>query len=1844
MRRILLFTLFCLIGCLHIAANPITVSQAQQKAGQFLNKRVAKKARASAPKAKALKMMAAGKNDSYYIFNVGDDGGFVVVSGDDATEEILGYSDTGSIDPDNMPCGMRMLLDSYADQIKFLRENGITKEQNKSARKAPAITSFHIDEERLAKYDQGEPYNNLCPRLGISDLWEHCATGCAATALSELMYFYQWPNQITSEIPGYTTKTKQFTIDAIPANTTIDWGNIIRQYNEYYPQESYNKRHPLWETDEEADAIANLMKMAGAAVHMDYDESSSAYNVNLPFALKKYFGYETAKMYSRSSYTDEEWDNMLSTELVNNIPIIYYGKNDDNEGHFFILEGYMYENGFYYYNINFGADGRKDNNFILNVVEGDFDFTNIQCAILDVKPQSSLSPVEIPLRLSTSGFEYVGSFLHSQSSNQFDNITLWARLRNLTPIDTYFDHGFRFVPFDNVNQTTKDILIGENMWMQSLGKNGQNGLDTDEDGGYQDGVEYSFTIGNDILDGEYKINCISKETGTNTWYDNEYNKIVYVVICNGKLAFFANKDRVPLLDLFDFTQTSEAQLRVGQPSDFCYILENIVNSYVDLYDGYVWAVVEWKEGDVVKEKPIFIEEIQVPSQGRSGVKGFSFSPPVAGEQDIVFYNMNWEEIDRQTVTAISATQSLDLLEVTSLTLRDGDMDLGLIDGTSIRGTLYIKNNDAVTKKANVIIGLTDVETQAVRTKPVSVTIAPNSTVGYSFGFGNLTDGHHYIVTASYASGTEFYHSVNLLCTTAGMGETESGNEALSGYEYWFDDNVDGRQWVSLSGNNAVIRASIDTHGLSGGLHRFNFRVKRSDGAYSAVTTSTFLNLKAENQSRIVYWFDENCDNYESTSLADTEAEQEVTLNLQDLEKFPLGFHQLNMRVATPGKSLSNVYSARVLKMASGDANQIEYWIDGDYEHTRKTVSGHVASYDDKYMIFTDPFDLSEVSAGMHRIYYRAVSQNGLSSTAVSMTPVMVGGGEATQLEYWFDGDREKHKGTLTGSAADGTEKAYNFEQDLNLEALSEGMHRMYYRAVNSNGVTASAVSMTPVMVKSMYAEDYSSPKILGYSIAVDNDTPRIREFSTPKSIVDMEHVLNARSLSVGNHKVKAKFWNTAYAGVSVEQQFKVLAPVVPTLTLTAQEQNGVVNLKFDAVPNDLRYRTIRVDANGAKAKVDSKEGGSYPATISYNDNPAAGTYTYYVQTAYTDYLGEQHSLKSNEVTVNVHEPLTEVEAAVEYGYITGRIVCDKNTPTYGVKVRFSPDNETASVSGVNFARTKIPVGTQLTLTVEGDDSHDYEPLTVTVKAGANDVTLRGTLREEYQPNNLANDLAIAAPLQLSEENERYYVKFSVKNLSHDNDWQGIIRVKAIDKVKADKQDTDLATASFEEKNLYIGESDYVKIGYNATKEVNIFLRGLKVKKDTEFYLYLESQGKWEDTDDAEEAKPLEPSSKYDVADNPVVRTILKPAGELKWKDVREDFSYAMLGVASLTPGMNGIVGDLSSYEKPMTEFAKQFTQKTDALEAGKALVAWLQDKTALEVINEWGWNQGTSGALTIFKTLKDIFCPNKSILQKFRKDMIVTTEQIGDANDVLSAFVSLYEGVTAKNSFDAVMGCANTIYTAAAFGGGAPVGSMMYAYSVVGKSLIESARAFGPIMNSRYITTRLKANKVYNGTDEGRQNTAVDFKLIVRRKALLGCKDIDFTKDNNFKQIKNISIKAALNPGQEPAEFRFTLEPMKDGVMLKTDGKGITNGKWLDDQNELKVLYMEIQWANDRTTMIPLIQNTNGVNIDIEGANIHNNLDNFEANKPVVYTVTLTTETGEDKMADEIYLGSNKNE
>ena len=52
-----------------------------------------------------------------YAFNAADEGGFVLVSAEDNARAVLGYSDEGSLDAEQMPANMRAWLQMYADEL-----------------------------------------------------------------------------------------------------------------------------------------------------------------------------------------------------------------------------------------------------------------------------------------------------------------------------------------------------------------------------------------------------------------------------------------------------------------------------------------------------------------------------------------------------------------------------------------------------------------------------------------------------------------------------------------------------------------------------------------------------------------------------------------------------------------------------------------------------------------------------------------------------------------------------------------------------------------------------------------------------------------------------------------------------------------------------------------------------------------------------------------------------------------------------------------------------------------------------------------------------------------------------------------------------------------------------------------------------------------------------------------------------------------------------------------------------------------------------------------------------------------------------------------------------------------------------------------------------------------------------------------------------------------------------------------------------------------------------------------------------------------------------------------------
>ena len=261
----------------------------------------------------------AGKDrPNFYVFNA--DKGYVIVSGSDNTPEILGYSLNGSFDYDNMPDNMKSWLDYYSSQIEYAEAHDV------SAQSAPGDLRKPIEPLLTCKWGQGRPYNLKCPMISN----QYCATGCVATALSQVMYYYKWPEKTTQEIPGYTCSYKGVTmnISAVPAGTEFDWDNMLPEYS------------GIDVTEAQQEAVATLMSVVGKALNMKYNtDGSGAYSSDIPNVSKMYFDYsEKVRFVSRSDV--EGWEALIYNELAAGRPVIYSGTEENGSaGHCFVVDG-----------------------------------------------------------------------------------------------------------------------------------------------------------------------------------------------------------------------------------------------------------------------------------------------------------------------------------------------------------------------------------------------------------------------------------------------------------------------------------------------------------------------------------------------------------------------------------------------------------------------------------------------------------------------------------------------------------------------------------------------------------------------------------------------------------------------------------------------------------------------------------------------------------------------------------------------------------------------------------------------------------------------------------------------------------------------------------------------------------------------------------------------------------------------------------------------------------------------------------------------------------------------------------------------------------------------------------------------------------------------------------------------------------------------------------------------------------------------------------------------------------------------------------------------------------------
>lgn len=321
-------------------AEEISLAEAKNMAAQYITVPAVQKSKMK----KTMEKSSSVLSDFYY-FNDAGGHGFVIVASDNCINPIVGYSDEGGIDVDDMPVQLKSILLTVGSRMKG--------EKTSAARVAKAKGTPVVAPLLTTKWNQIAPFNQMLPI-------EKVRTGCVATALAQILRYHQWPghgvgsNTYTSYSEdgaiAATYKSKEITVDF--SQSTYDYASMADVYD-------YQDGTPRW-TDTQAAAVGLLMRDCGVALNMRYGVTGSGSTMNdAIFALNTFFSYQS-NYYMHSLIETSEWMKVITEELDAKCPILFGGSDLSSSqaaGHAFVIDGYD-SNG--YLHANFGWGGKAD--------------------------------------------------------------------------------------------------------------------------------------------------------------------------------------------------------------------------------------------------------------------------------------------------------------------------------------------------------------------------------------------------------------------------------------------------------------------------------------------------------------------------------------------------------------------------------------------------------------------------------------------------------------------------------------------------------------------------------------------------------------------------------------------------------------------------------------------------------------------------------------------------------------------------------------------------------------------------------------------------------------------------------------------------------------------------------------------------------------------------------------------------------------------------------------------------------------------------------------------------------------------------------------------------------------------------------------------------------------------------------------------------------------------------------------------------------------------------------------------------------------------------------------------
>ena len=334
MKKLLLTTVLA-VATIVAMANPIGRAAAMQKAQNFM-RGINPQAALQTP-ATPRRAMGNQSEKPYYIFNAENNQGFVIVSGDDRSEEILGFSDKGFLDVDNLPSGLLYMLDTFEEDLQKLDEQGYTntvdaQASSNSRRKAMSVPREPIAPLVKTYWTQESPF---------VDMMTEDVVGCQRIASAQLL-FYWGCDKTLATITGVPTSIQE---SGKYEPQTFDKSKIRSHYR--------SGSGTAEERAEVARYISCVRYSLGTGTQSDMVSKGP-----------KFWGITPGAILYRQNCFPDDFERIVYEEIKNGAPVFVGGHcKSATPNHYFLVDGYSHDD---FFHINWGWAGVCDGYFRLS--------------------------------------------------------------------------------------------------------------------------------------------------------------------------------------------------------------------------------------------------------------------------------------------------------------------------------------------------------------------------------------------------------------------------------------------------------------------------------------------------------------------------------------------------------------------------------------------------------------------------------------------------------------------------------------------------------------------------------------------------------------------------------------------------------------------------------------------------------------------------------------------------------------------------------------------------------------------------------------------------------------------------------------------------------------------------------------------------------------------------------------------------------------------------------------------------------------------------------------------------------------------------------------------------------------------------------------------------------------------------------------------------------------------------------------------------------------------------------------------------------------------------------------